>query len=64
MDDVCCDTACDAVGEACNVPGHVGVCTAVNATEPAPAMSSGGLTIVAALLAVAGIVLVRRRDHR
>jgi hypothetical protein len=30
---------------------------------PAPAMSNSGLLIAAALLAVAGTVLVRRRKH-
>jgi hypothetical protein len=63
VDDVCCDTACDAPGEACDVLGHVGACTAVSNTEPAPAMSNSGLLIAAALLAVAGTVLVRRRKH-
>ena len=60
VNDVCCDTACDAPEQSCNVAGSVGTCTSVAA--PAPAASHGGLLLsLALLLGVGGLAMWRRR---
>lgn len=62
VDGVCCDRVCNA-GESCDLPGHVGVCTAIAA--PAPAVSIIGLIVLLAVLAgLGGAALVRRRRLR
>lgn len=58
-DNVCCDTACTGVGQACNLPGEQGTC--VSAPSPAPPASNAGLaTMMAAALLVAFFGLRKR----
>ena len=59
VDDVCCDTACDGLSEACDVSGAEGTCTELNTV---PAASRGGMiAALALLLAVAVLAFARRR---
>jgi hypothetical protein len=61
-DGVCCDTMCPPPGR-CDLPRTMGVCTAV--TNPAPVLSSTGLTVViAVLIGLGGLAFVRRGSHR
>jgi hypothetical protein len=63
-DGVCCDTPCDQQGEACNLPNHLGTCTSVFGTAPAPVMSVPGLLALAlGLAALATLGLARRRSR-
>lgn len=62
VDDVCCDRACTAPLEQCNLPGQVGTCA--TAAAQAPALTLWGL--VAGLLTLAAVAAsaVRRRIRR
>jgi hypothetical protein len=63
VDGVCCNSACDQPGEACDIPGRQGICAV---PAPAPALSSGALAAaVALLLAIGALALraTRRRDR-
>lgn len=60
VDRVCCETACDGPGEACNVSGN-GVCTPLAAA--APALSGRGSLLVVLLLAATGLWALARRRH-
>lgn len=60
VDGVCCDTACDAPMEQCNLGGQEGSCATVAA--PAPVASRAGLLIVVGVLAaVAALSFTRLR---
>lgn len=61
-DGVCCNAVCNPA-ERCDLPGSVGVCTAVAA--PAPLLSTAGLAMaVASLIGLGGLAFIRRRRHR
>jgi hypothetical protein len=55
---VCCDSACSGPMERCNVPGDVGMCTAV--TQPTPALTPWGLLAAAVLLTSLAALALRR----
>lgn len=58
-DGVCCDTACDAPLEQCNLPGQVGTCATTAAG--APAASTTGLLVMLGVLLGAAFVALRLR---
>ena len=61
IDDVCCNEACTAPDEICNLQGSVGICTQVAA--PAPSTSRTSLLVgLGVLVAIALVALWRRRD--
>lgn len=62
VDLVCCDSACAAPGEQCNLAGQRGTCASV--TAPAPALTPRALVFAAALLAVVAAFALRRRAAR
>jgi hypothetical protein len=63
VDGVCCDTACTAPGEQCNLAGQIGTCASTAA--PAPALTPWGLLVAAVLLiSVAGFALRHRMRGR
>jgi MYXO-CTERM domain-containing protein len=62
VDGVCCDTACNAVGEACNFPLDVGTCVVV--PTAVPATSSSNLLYAAALLLAVAALALRRSQRR
>jgi hypothetical protein len=60
VDDVCCDTACDQPGQACNVAGLEGTCLLESA--PVPAVSQRGMWgLIVLLVAIGGIGMMRWR---
>jgi MYXO-CTERM domain-containing protein len=59
VDAVCCDSACDAPLDRCNLPGDEGVCS--SSAAPASALSVQGLLAAAALLAVVAALALRRQ---
>ncbi len=61
VDDVCCDTACDSEGEACNLAGAEGTCTAAPATMAPVASNRSLIVAMVGLLAVGVFALLRRR---
>jgi len=58
---VCCDTACTAPLEQCNLPGHGGTCAGTAA--PSPALTPWGLVAAALVLAGIAAVALRRRTR-
>jgi len=61
VQNVCCDTLCNLPGQFCNLPGSVGTCS--EPAAPVPAASNGGLAaILAALVAIGGLAVWRRRS--
>ncbi|MGH7785532.1 MAG: hypothetical protein ACRERC_01625 [Candidatus Binatia bacterium] len=61
VQDVCCNTACNLPGQFCNLSGSVGTCS--EPAAPVPAASNGGLAaILAALVAIGGLAVWRRRS--
>jgi hypothetical protein len=61
VDRVCCNSACDAPSEACNVPGRRGLCTVLN---PTPGISFGGLAVALALLTILASLAILRRQRQ
>ncbi|MEO8602078.1 MAG: hypothetical protein ABI629_05830 [bacterium] len=63
VNDVCCSTACNQVGDRCSLPPNPGICQ--NIAAPAPAMSGGGLlAALAALMGVAALAVTRLRRQQ
>lgn len=58
VDAVCCDEACAAPDEQCNVPGRVGTCVR---SASAPALNGQWLVLAALLLTALGVVGMRAR---
>jgi len=61
VDGVCCNRACTAPNETCNLPGSVGECVAL---APAPVVSGRGILIVGLLLTAMGFWGMRRAMRR
>jgi hypothetical protein len=64
VDQVCCDAACTAPDQACNLPDREGTCLPI-ATAPAPVLSGvgklGGVAVLM-LIAAGSLYRSRRRD--
>jgi len=61
VDDTCCAEPSCPPGQSCDNPGHAGECSK-NPSEPAPALSRGGLVAATILLlALGGMTVWRRR---
>src|SRR5262249_55353819 len=58
-DGVCCNRACDAPSETCNLPGSEGQCVV-----PAPVVSRRGVIVVGFLLAVIGLGGIQQAVRR
>jgi hypothetical protein len=57
VDDVCCNVACENPGQACDIPGSIGIC---NSVIPAPSMNLPGQFMAATLLTLLGWFGLRR----
>jgi hypothetical protein len=60
VDRVCCNSACDAAGQSCTVPGSVGACIS---PAQSPVMSLPFQWVAAGLVALITILRLRRRLH-
>jgi hypothetical protein len=62
VDNTCCSEPSCPPGQSCDNPGNAGVCSQ-DPSEPAPALSPGGVLAAAVLLLAIGGLAVRRRQR-